>query len=150
VSFLVLANALSELSLVIETGKGQAVTSPANTVEASKPSRYAWQGTLWPPVTDVQVHCCAEETSFFFCMVPFRCIHEAAGDFYVCFFVYNMVLWNQFLVVTSINIALMLHVFLICWSRQSHDTHFLKPEMEKLNVCFQSKQLHRVWTKLHA
>jgi hypothetical protein len=49
----------------METGKNQAVTSPGNMVNVPKLSHCAWKGTFRPPITDVRVCCCAEETGYF-------------------------------------------------------------------------------------
>jgi hypothetical protein len=51
--------------LVKETGKNWAVTGLETMVVSSKSELYAWQGAFWPPITDVQVQCHAEETSAF-------------------------------------------------------------------------------------
>jgi hypothetical protein len=51
--------------LVVQTGKSQAAKSPGSTVDAPKPSHCSWLDTVWPMMTNVQVHCFAEETRYF-------------------------------------------------------------------------------------
>jgi hypothetical protein len=49
----------------METGKSHMVTSLGNMAGAPKLSHCTWQGIFRPPMTDVQVYCCAEDPSWF-------------------------------------------------------------------------------------
>jgi hypothetical protein len=54
--------------VVMDTGK--VATDQENIVDAPKLLPYACQGTFCPSATNVQVHCCAEETSCFIPIFP--------------------------------------------------------------------------------
>jgi hypothetical protein len=76
-------------------------------VDAPKPSHCAWQGTVWPPTTDVQVRCSALETICFtsiFQSFHSHYIPEAAGDTEVHFFAYSTPFWYKIMVDVTLSI----------------------------------------------